>query len=157
MSHSWVAEDERSGIWTSINGNEWPVPVPDCSSLERVRIELLNYHRSASREQEYSWLDVLCLRQAGEELDDAQRLEEWTTDVPTIGSFYRSMYVGHRALVYFNGLGQPFRNGGYDDSRHWFSRIWIVQEAVRYPLLGGATPSSPSLEQQQLQAGPELE
>lgn len=96
VSHSWVAEGERSDVWTSINGCQWPVPVPEDSGLERVRIELLNYAESRDfpswrRQPEYSWLDVLCLRQVGDERDDAQRLEEWTTDVPTIGHIYDSV------------------------------------------------------------------
>lgn len=150
VSHSWVAEDQRSGIWTSINGCKWPVPIPKDSSLERVRIELLNYARSYALTREYSWLDVICLQQVGEEERDgsAQRLEEWMTDVPTIGHIYRH----GMALVYFNGLGRPFHNGGYSDPRHWFSRTWTVQEAEGSPLLGGATPSYPSLKRQHLQA-----
>lgn len=123
ISHSWVAEDERSDIWTPINGNEWPVPVPGDSSLEHVRIELLNHAvsdklPSGLAQERYSWLDVLCLRQVvrGRDDDEVRRLGEWMTDVPTIGHIYRSVDFEGRVLVYFNGLGRPFRNGGYDDS-----------------------------------------
>lgn len=42
VSHAWVDENERSAIWTPINSRKWPVAVPNDSSLERVRIELLN-------------------------------------------------------------------------------------------------------------------
>lgn len=158
VSHSWAAENERSAVWTSINANAWPVPAPNGLSLERVRIELLNYAASEGwpswrNRPEYSWLDVLCLRQVGREEDHSLRIEEWMTDVPTIGSIYQF----DRALVYFNGLGQPFRNSDYEDPRHWFNRAWTVQEAVSFPFLGGATPSSPSLNQQQLQPSPDLE
>lgn len=107
--------------------------------------------------QSYSWLDVLCLRQVGEERDDEKRLEEWKTDVPTIGGIY-GLPSFRSALVYFNGLGRPFRNGGYDDPRHWFNRAWTVQEAVLGPMLGGATPSSPTLKTPpQLEPGQEFE
>lgn len=113
--------------------------------MERVRIELLNHAESTILEPEYSWLDVLCLRQVGDHSDEAQRLEEWMTDVPTIGYIYNHTLVDSKALVYFNGLGRPFHSGDYADNRHWFSRTWTVQEAVSHPLLGGATPSSPTL------------
>lgn len=154
VSHSWVAEGERSDTWSPINGCQWPIPVPKDSSLERVRIELLNYASSVFRSQVYSWLDVLCLRQAGQESDDAQRLDEWMTDVPTIGYLYRRLGSSPAAVVYFNGLGRPFCNGGYDNPRHWFSRTWTVQEAVSSPLLGGATPSSPKLKPTKRQKPP---
>jgi len=50
-------------------------------------------------------------------------------------------------LIYFNGLGRPFRNTGLDDEHHWFNRAWTLQEFIRvsHMKLGGATPSSPSL------------
>lgn len=78
-------------------------------------------------------------------------------DVSTIGWIYRSVGYTGQILVYFNGLGRPFRNGGYDDPRHWFSRTWTVQEAVSFPLLGGATPSYPNLERYRLRASSGLE
>lgn len=143
ISHAWVAENQRSNVSTPINGREWPFPLPNHSSLDAVRIELLN----TEARREYSWLDVLCLRQIGEERYEAQRLEEWKTDVPTIGNIYNRARHSSTALVYFNGLGRAFRNGNYEDPRHWFSRAWTVQEAVAYPALGGATSSSPTLHQ----------
>src|ERR1700733_14804955 len=50
-------------------------------------------------------------------------------------------------LIYFNGLGRPFRNTGFDNEHHWFSRAWTLQEfiPVSKMRLGGATASSPSL------------
>lgn len=87
----------------------------------------------------YLWLDLLCLRQAGKE---AQRLEEWMMDVPTIGHVYNHDTFNARALIYFNGLGRPFYNGSYNDTCHWLRRTWTVQEAVSDPLLGGTTFSS---------------
>lgn len=159
VSHSWVPPAEQLNIRTPINQFKWPVPIPKDSSLECVRIELLNHTKLSLPRREYSWLDVLCLQQKESEhlssgLDvpgartseygwhEAMRLVEWKTDVPTIGYIY---YRAHEALVYFNGLGRPFYNGAYDDPRHWFNRAWTVQEAVRYPRLGGAIPSSPRL------------
>ncbi|GJE94149.1 hypothetical protein PsYK624_103170 [Phanerochaete sordida] len=72
VSHSWVADDDRVDVWTNINGRRWPVPIPRATTLEHVRVELLNMGA------EYAWLDVLCLR-----------LKEWEVDVPTIGHIYR--------------------------------------------------------------------
>lgn len=71
------------------------------------------------------------------------------TDVPTIGSIYNPSLDHSMALIYFSGLGRPFHNGGYDDPRHWLNRTWTVQEVVSDPLLGGATPLSPTLHPQQ--------
>lgn len=159
VSHSWVAEDERSYVSTPINEHKWPVPIPKDLRLERVRIELLNYAMSDDRPHEkleYSWLDVLCLRQVGEDVGEAQREEEWITDVPTIGHIYRHDNFETRALIYFNGLGLPFRYDGYDNVRHWFNRTWTVQEAVNKPYLGGATPESPSLPLSPEQPGQKL-
>ncbi len=59
ISHAWVDEKDRVDVWTSINGKEWPVPIPKGASLELIRIEMLNLG------VEYTWLDVLCLRQKG--------------------------------------------------------------------------------------------
>ncbi|KAF7798520.1 hypothetical protein EIP86_009741 [Pleurotus ostreatoroseus] len=84
VSHSWMHEGLRHNIQTSINGNAWPVPIPIDTTLERVRIELLN------KGAEYVWLDVLCLRQASSDpTSEAARAEEWELDVPTIGSEMR--------------------------------------------------------------------
>ena len=57
VSHVWLPETERIWVRTSINGERWPVPIPKHTTLERVRVELLNLGA------EYAWLDVLCLRQ----------------------------------------------------------------------------------------------
>lgn len=57
VSHCWVPDSERHNIFTSINGREWPVPIPKDTTLDHVRIELLNMGA------EYVFLDVLCLRQ----------------------------------------------------------------------------------------------
>ena len=59
VSHSWVHPNDRHSVWTPINGRKWPVPVPKDTTLDRVRVELLNVGR------ETIWLDVLCLWQEG--------------------------------------------------------------------------------------------
>ncbi|GJE96242.1 hypothetical protein PsYK624_124360 [Phanerochaete sordida] len=82
VSHSWVADEERTQVWTNINRKQWPVPLPRATSLAHVRVELLNMGA------EYVWLDVLCLRQQGRAADEALRTEEWKIDVPTIGFVY---------------------------------------------------------------------
>ena len=53
------------------------------------------------------------------------RREEWKLDVPTIGNIYRA---ATHIVRYFNGLGVPFSNNGWDDSRHWLQRAWTLQE-----------------------------
>ena len=142
VSHSWVRDEERSYVWTKINGCEWPVPIPDDVELEQVRVELLNLGA------EYVWLDVLCLRQnmrgPGGPLTQANmklekvRLEEWRLDVPTIGYVYR--YKPDQVVVtYFNGLGRPFgvSDDDYDDDRHWLNRVWTMQETSPNWFIGG--------------------
>ncbi len=42
ISHAWVNEKNHMDVWTSINGREWPVPIPKGASLELIRIEMLN-------------------------------------------------------------------------------------------------------------------
>ncbi len=52
-------EEDRNDVQTPINNYEWPVPIPKDASLDFIRIEMLNLGA------EYTWLDVLCLRQVG--------------------------------------------------------------------------------------------
>ncbi|KAJ3555364.1 hypothetical protein NM688_g2615 [Phlebia brevispora] len=138
VSHSWVAEDMRHNVRTPINGGEWPVPLPQDITLERVRVELLNLGA------EYVWLDVLCLRQADEGAPDSPqevlRKEEWKLDVPTIGAIYQT---GQNIVTYFSGLGRPFHLGDLDCERHWLNRAWTVQEAERSTIIAGLTDKSP--------------
>ncbi len=96
ISHAWVDEKDRVDVWTSINGKEWPVPIPKSASLELIWIEMLNLGL------EYTWLDVLCLRQKGGPWEDLC-VEEWKLDVPTIGYVYRNAKV----VIYLSGLGLP--------------------------------------------------
>ncbi|GJE97558.1 hypothetical protein PsYK624_137790 [Phanerochaete sordida] len=131
ISHSWVSPDQLTSVSTPINGHEWPVPMPRTTTLEHVRVELLNLGA------EYVWLDVLCLRQRGRPEDEETRQEEWRLDVPTIGSIYGAMLC----LTYFNGLGLPL-DASPDtiaSDRHWLNRVWTVQEATGYWLPGGLT------------------
>lgn len=119
ISHSWMEPDLRHDVWTTINGREWPVPIPKDTSLARIRVELLNMGA------EHVWLDVLCLRQQGPTEKEGIRLEEWKLDVPTIGSMYQQ---NQHIVYYFSGLGRPFVLGNMDSNRHWLNRAWTLQE-----------------------------
>ncbi|GJE87343.1 hypothetical protein PsYK624_034260 [Phanerochaete sordida] len=133
VSHSWVQEDAREQVWTNINGREWPVPVPRGTSLEHVRVELLNLGA------EYVWLDVVCLRQRGRDEDEDLRKEEWKLDVPTAGYAYSHPFTP--CITYFNGLGLPFASAPdvLTSARHWCNRVWTAQEASPNWLPGGMT------------------
>jgi hypothetical protein len=119
ISHSWMEPDLRHNVWTTINGKEWPVPIPKDTSLARIRVELLNMGA------EHVWLDVLCLRQEGLLEKEGIRMEEWRLDVPTIGSVYQQ---NQHIAYYFSGLGRPFTLGNMDSNRHWLNRAWTLQE-----------------------------
>ncbi|EJD37190.1 hypothetical protein AURDEDRAFT_73484 [Auricularia subglabra TFB-10046 SS5] len=136
ISHSWMLPSLRNGILTSINGREWPVPIPKDTTLERVRNEMLN--RIGPR---YAWLDVLCLRQyGGAGRSDDLLKEEWKVDVPTIGRVYQHAYaIAH----YYSGLGRPFRVGDMSDDRHWLNRAWTLQETGEHSFIAGVAPYSP--------------
>ncbi|KAK0459937.1 hypothetical protein IW261DRAFT_1536212, partial [Armillaria novae-zelandiae] len=134
LSHAWVAEKDRVALWTPINRYEWPVPIPNDINLNLVRIEMLNL------EEEYAWLDVLCLRQVGGP-GEAVRPEEWKLDVPTIGSVYADNFV----VVYLSGLGRPLslEEGDLDSDRSWFRRAWTLQEVGDDRVFAGDSPDGP--------------
>ncbi|PBL01535.1 hypothetical protein ARMGADRAFT_856506, partial [Armillaria gallica] len=137
ISHAWVDEKDRVDVWTSINRRQWPVPIPKDTSIELIRIEMLNLG------VEYTWLDVLCLRQKGGPQEDL-RVEEWKLDVPTIGSVYNNGWP--KVAIYLSGLGQPLslKNGDLDSDRCWFRRAWTVQEVGRWNrIIAGDTPDGP--------------
>ncbi|KAH6915777.1 hypothetical protein BKA70DRAFT_1178971 [Coprinopsis sp. MPI-PUGE-AT-0042] len=137
ISHSWMAVDQRHDILTPVNHFEWRVPFPCDSSLERVRVELLNMGA------EYAWLDVLCLRQFDQEVPgEALRQEEWKMDVPTIGRVYEET---HHVVHYFSGLGRPFAIGDLTSDRHWLNRAWTLQEVGLggFRVTAGLTDDSP--------------
>ncbi|EKM56410.1 uncharacterized protein PHACADRAFT_91443, partial [Phanerochaete carnosa HHB-10118-sp] len=140
VSHSWVREQERVLIMTPINGCRWPVPIPNSTSLDHVRIELLNM------DAQYVWVDVLCMRQEGQDDndDDRVRVEEWKLDVPTVGHVHRANPRGRPCITYFNGLGLPFDASpmALESDRHWFNRLWTMQEATLSWLPGGLTATS---------------
>ena len=126
ITHSWT--DTMEPVTTSINQYQWPVPLPRGLDLHDVRKELLGLGIV------YVWLDVLCLRQHSttpnafqipSDTLNAIRDEEWKIDVPTIGNIYRA---AEGIVRYFNGLGQPFVNVGWDSPRHWLKRAWTLQE-----------------------------
>ena len=135
VSHSWATDDDQVKVWTNINGKHWPVPIPRGTTLDHVRIELLNMGA------EYVWMDILCLRQKGADTDEGTRREEWKIDVPTIGQIYRGMPTCRPCVVYFNGLGRPLDTSPelFESDRHWFNRVWTLQESLKTWLPGGLT------------------
>ncbi len=134
ISHAWVDEVDRVDVWTPINGYEWPVPIPKGANLDLIRIEMLNLG------VQYTWLDVLCLRQRGGPREDL-RVEEWKLDVPTIGAIYKDASV----VWYLSGLGLPlsFKEGDLESDRCWFRRAWTVQEVGLRRRIAGDTPHGP--------------
>ncbi|KAK0473116.1 hypothetical protein IW261DRAFT_1404760 [Armillaria novae-zelandiae] len=134
ISHAWVEEKDRTAVWTPINGYAWPVPIPKDADLNLIRIEMLNLGL------EYTWLDVLCLRQEGGLWEDL-RVEEWRLDVPTIGKVYRNK----RVVCYLSGLGRPLtlNEGDLESDRSWFRRAWTLQEIGRARTIAGDTPDGP--------------
>lgn len=139
VSHSWVDENDRTFVKTPINDYEWPVPIPRDTTLEHIRIELLNLGA------EYVWLDVLCLRQETKDAErDELKKEEWKTDIPMIGHVYQHDRF-QTVISYFNGLGRPFivKASALDHKRHWLNRVWTAQETTTNWIPGGLTRSSP--------------
>ncbi|KIP07597.1 hypothetical protein PHLGIDRAFT_413431 [Phlebiopsis gigantea 11061_1 CR5-6] len=153
VSHAWVHESDRHFVPTAINDFEWPAPIPRDTTLEHIRVELLNLGG------DYIWLDVLCLRQQIPRKQskfstvellpltkhqrrglDAIRLEEWKLDVPTIGHVYQHDRY-QTVITYFNGLGRPFVIGPsiLRSSLHWINRAWTLQETTPTWLPGGMT------------------
>ena len=143
VSHAWVANDDLAFILTDANQKLWPIPLPRGVELEDIREEMI---RLGVR---YAWLDVLCLRQQGqpalakdlalaasqEVVDRCEqcRQEEWKVDVPTIGAIYSNqsdegLYRAGPIVVFMNGLGRPFEGEGWTSERHWFKRVWTLQE-----------------------------
>ncbi|GJE84139.1 heterokaryon incompatibility protein [Phanerochaete sordida] len=136
VSHSWVADNDRTSVHTPINGKQWPVPIPRATSLDHVRTELLNMGA------EYVWLDVLCLRQQDVAKEsDVQRTQEWRIDVPTIGHIYQGNPSNRPCIIYFNGLGLALDTSPAvkASTRHWFNRVWTLQEYLENWLPGGLT------------------
>ncbi|KAK0482885.1 hypothetical protein EDD18DRAFT_1084611 [Armillaria luteobubalina] len=135
ISHVWVDDNEIKREMTPINGYEWPVPMPKDADLDLIRIELLNLGAK------YIWLDMLCLRQEGQEWDrrEALRKEEWKLDLPTIGWVY---VKADKVVCYLSGLGLPlsFRSDDdFEDDQCWFNRAWTLQETPDKPLIAGKT------------------
>ncbi|PBK62527.1 hypothetical protein ARMSODRAFT_964033 [Armillaria solidipes] len=134
ISHAWMDEEDRAGVWTPLNGKEWPVPIPKDTNLDLIRIEMLNLGG------EYTWLDVLCLRQKEGPNEDL-RVQEWKLDVPTIGYVYR----GGTVVIYMSGLGLPLslKEGDLDNDRCWFRRAWTLQEVRAKRIIAGDTSDGP--------------
>ncbi|KAK0201280.1 hypothetical protein DFS33DRAFT_1490524 [Desarmillaria ectypa] len=132
ISHAWMDVKDRVNVKTPINGKEWPTPIPIDANLDLIRIEMLNLGL------EYTWLDVLCLRQDGGPSEDLRK-EEWKLDVPTIGQVYRWNDV----VTYLSGLGRPLslKEGDLDSDQSWFRRAWTVQEVgICNMIIAGDTP-----------------
>ena len=127
VSHSWTRDMPE--VWTAVNQHQWPIPLPKGISLDYLRSELLTLGA------EYIWLDVVCLRQEGDD-DNLERIreEEWKVDVPTVGNIYRAAV---NTVRYFNGLGVPFSSKGWDDENHWFQRAWTLQELADENITNG--------------------
>lgn len=142
VSHSWMDDALRANIEADINGRAWPIPLPVDTTLERIRMELLNSVRPY--DTHFAWLDVLCLRQKDTEEKEELRFEEWKLDVPTIGATYQ---LAMRVVYYFSGLGRAFQVGDLQSPRHWVNRAWTLQETLddQRGIIAGITPSSPSL------------
>ncbi|PBK59876.1 hypothetical protein ARMSODRAFT_838979, partial [Armillaria solidipes] len=135
ISHAWVDEMDRVDVQTPINGYEWPVAIPKDVNLDLIRIEMLNLG------VEYTWLDVLCLRQKGGKREDL-RAEEWQLDVATIGYLYR---VAEVVVWYLSGLGRPLKlkEGDLDSDQCWFRRAWTLQEIGEDRIIAGDTEDGP--------------
>ncbi|SJL16385.1 uncharacterized protein ARMOST_19909 [Armillaria ostoyae] len=136
ISHAWVDEKDRVDVLSPINRKEWPVPIPKDADLNLIRIEMLNLGA------EYTWLDVLCLRQKEERgLREDLRMEEWRLDMPTIGA----VYGGKTVMTYLSGLGWPLRlkDGDLDSNRNWFRRAWTLQEGRHRHIIASDMPDGP--------------
>ncbi|SJL15522.1 uncharacterized protein ARMOST_19022 [Armillaria ostoyae] len=134
ISHAWVDQKDCEDVWTPINGKEWPVPTPKDTSLDLIRIEMLNLGL------QYMWLDILCLRQMGGPKEDLHAME-WKLDMPTIGY----VYEGVRVVIYLSGLGLPVsvKEGDLDGDRCWFRHAWTLQEVGDERIFAGDTSDGP--------------
>ena len=117
VTHAWVGDLYQAN--TTVNGHQWPVPLPVGVTLQQVRVEMLEFGG------DYVWLDAVCLRQEAGRDSAGIKSEEWKIDVPTIGN----IYIAAAGIVrYFNGLGRQFSATGWDSPRHWLKRAWTLQE-----------------------------
>ncbi len=101
---------------------------------------------------EYTWLDVLCLRQEGGSREDL-RVEEWKLDVPTIGFVYENRQAHPKVVWYLSGLGRPLslKAGDLESDCCWFRRAWTLQESRLsatgdegpWRIIAGDTPDGP--------------
>ncbi|KAK0493591.1 hypothetical protein EDD18DRAFT_1356536 [Armillaria luteobubalina] len=129
ISHAWMDKDSCRDVQTAINDYQWPVPIPNATDLEQIRIEMLNLGA------EYVWLDVLCLRQEGGLMKDLW-VKEWKVDVPTIGSVYAG---ADKVVCYLCGLGRSWTSKLLCSENDWFKRAWTLQEVSEHLIIGGDT------------------
>ncbi|GJE86544.1 hypothetical protein PsYK624_026240 [Phanerochaete sordida] len=141
VTHNQVWLDvPRGSIVTSINGRRWPVALPKDTSLNHIRVELLNMGA------EYVWLDVLCLRSGfGGETNEEERArsEELQLDIPTTGYMFQSW--DRPCVAYFNGLGLPLERlppPTASDSASFWANI-LRGRLTGHWLPGGLTASRP--------------
>ncbi|KAK0500912.1 hypothetical protein EDD18DRAFT_1348347 [Armillaria luteobubalina] len=134
ISHAWMDEQSRTVVLTPINGYEWPVPILKDANLNLIHIEMLNLRL------EYTWLDILCLRQVGGRREDLH-VEEWKLDIPTIGAVYYNKNV----VCYLSGLGQPLtlKEGDLESQQCWFRYAWMLQEVGEDRVIAGDMPDRP--------------
>ncbi|KAK0224254.1 hypothetical protein IW262DRAFT_1269711, partial [Armillaria fumosa] len=132
ISHAWMDKSSHEDVQTAINGHQWPVPIPEDTSLERIRIEMLNLGA------EYVWLDVLCLRQDGGLMKDLH-MGEWKVDVPTIGSVSAG---ADKVVCYLCGLGRSWTSKLPCSEDDWFKRAWTLQEISEHLIIGGDTDTT---------------
>ena len=61
--------------------------------------------------------------------------------MPTIGHIYQGLPKDRPCVVYFNGLGLPLDTSPHllNSDRHWFNRVWTLQETLQAWLPGGLT------------------
>ena len=110
------------------------MPIPKGANLDLIRIKMLNLGL------EYTWLDVLCLRQRGGLREDLG-VEEWKLDVPTIGAIYKNAEV----VCYLSGLGLPLslKEGDLESDQCWFRRAGTLQEVGQRRIIAGDMPDGP--------------
>lgn len=61
--------------------------------------------------------------------------------MPTIGHIYQTRPLGRPCIIYFNGLGLPIdpSPAALSSDRHWFNRVWTLQETLFTWFPGGVS------------------
>ncbi len=135
ISHAWMDERDRVVRWTPINGNKWPVTIPKDVDLNLIRIEMLNLGL------EYTWLDVLCLRQVG-----GRRGRLARRGVEVGRAHHRCSVLSQpQCGVSLEWAGSAFtlKDGDLESERCWFRRAWTLQEVRNRRVIAGDTAYGP--------------